>query len=217
MNRAPRSTRATLIDAELHQSEVITRLMASGDDDLGIRMARCQFERQNRQPGWPWRCRAAGCWSCRRTITRRWWRGFRIWLDGADTSLALIPFDDDPIAGTPKLRKGLRDVRDRAARQHRHWQSVALSGFASEDHLLVLMQHAHIDRRTVQVVLARRWPDVVLGDVGDAEPSAWMAVDDAVALARRRRGVEPIRVIIPAQMAAASLQKRWDEPMPFVF
>ena len=146
MTRASCSTRATLLDAELHQSAVIDTLVASGDDDLAIRLARCQFERQHRQPGWPWRCHMPGCWACRRTVVRRWWRGFRLWLDDPATSLVVIPLDGDPITAIRKVRKSLRDVRDRAACHRRHWRSVAMAGLVSENCVMLLVQHAGINR-----------------------------------------------------------------------
>jgi len=215
--RARRSTCAILLDAERHQSVVINTLVASGDVDLAIRLARCQYERQNRQPGWPWQCRLSGCWACRRATTRRWWRGFRLWLDDADTSLAIVPLHGDPIIAIRKLRKGLRDVRDRATRRDRHWQSVAMAGVLSDDHLLLLAQHAGITRAATWSMLERRWPDVALGDVDHTEPSAWLTVKDAAALARRRRGIEPIRVVVAAQ-GTVTPERQWDDqPMPMAF
>lgn len=217
MERAPRSSGVTLTDAERHQSEVISALLASGHLDLAARLARCQYERRHRQPGWPWRCHLAGCWACRCAIMRRWWRGFWQWLGGPHTSLAAIPLDGgSAIAAAPKLRRGLRDVRDRAARQHCQWRSVAMAGLVTGDRVLLLVKHGGISRATVWSACERRWPDAVLGDVGDAVPSPVMSAENA-ALAQRCRGVEPIRIVIPAQrIAAASLDHR-DEPMPVVF
>lgn len=217
MARAPRSTRAMLLDAERDQSAVIDALVASGDVDLAIRLARCQFERKNRQAGWPWQCRSSGCWACRRATTRQWWRGFRIWLDDATTSLAAIPLNGDPMIAIRKHRKSLRDVRDRAAQRDRHWKSVAMGGMFNGDHLLLLIQHAGINHAAVWSMLEPRWPDVMLGDIANAEPSAWLTVEDAAALARRRRGVEPIRIVVAAQVAVTPLECRWDDqPMPML-
>jgi hypothetical protein len=215
--RAPRSTKAFLADVEDHQSAVIDVLVASGDIDLAIRLARCQYERQNRHAGWPWRCLMPGCWACRRVVVRRWWRGFRLWLGDPATSLALVPLDGDRITANRKLRKGLRDVRDRAARHRRHWRSVAMAGLVSEDCVMLLVQHAGITRAATRSMLERRWPGIMLSDVGNAEPSAWMTVEHAVALARRRRAIEPIRVAVPPQMVTTNLREQWDEPMPMVF
>jgi len=155
VTRASRSTRATLLDAELHQSAVIDTLVASGNDDLAIRLARCQFERQHRQPGWPWRCHMPGCWACRRTVVRRRWRGFRLRLDDAATSLAVIPLGTDSITAARKLRKSSRDVRDRAARHRRHWRSVAMAGVGERE-----LRHA-------ARAACRHYPR---GNLVDAEP-----------------------------------------------
>jgi len=218
VNRAPRSTRAILLDAELHQSAVIDTLVLNGDDDLAIQLTRCQYERQNRRPGWPWQCRLSGCWACRRATTRRWWRGFRLWLDDVTTSLAIILLNGDPIIAIRKLRRALRDVRDRAARRDLRWRGVALAGVLSNDHLLLLVQHAGIIRAATWSMLEPRWPDVVLGDVNDTEPSTWLTVKDAAALARRRRGIEPIRVVVAAQGTVTPLKCRWDDQaMPMLF
>ncbi len=217
MARALRSTRAALLEAELHQSAVIDTLVASGDVDLAIRLARCQFERQHRVEGWPWQCRSSACWACGRATTRRWWRGFWIWLEDADTSIATIPLNGDPMTAIRTLRKGLRDVRDRAARRDRRWQGVAMAGMFNGDHLLLLIKHVGITRAATWSMLERRWPDIALGDIAKAEPSAWLTIKDAAALARRRRGVEPIRVTVPAQMIVSTLREQWDEPMPMIF
>jgi hypothetical protein len=64
-------------------------------------------------------------------------------------------------------------------------------------------------------VLERRWPKVGLCDPGDIEPSALMSAEDAASLARRRRGIEPLRVIVMPQVAAAT--NPWDEAMPMLF
>lgn len=215
LGRAPRLTRRELTCAEVHQTEVIVALTATGDDAIARRLRRCQDDRQQRQTGWPWRCHSPGCWSCRRAMMRRWWRGFRLWLADGDLSLAMIPARGDPGAGIRKLRKGLRDVRDRAARQDRRWAAVGMAGLASDAVATVLVQHCGIDRAEVWARLTRRWPDVVLIDPGDITPgSERMTVEHAAALARRRRGVEPLRIIVPPQRVA--LSGEYDAPMPLV-
>jgi hypothetical protein len=55
----------------------------------------------------------------------------------------------------------------------------------------------------VAAVLEARWTDASVGDVGAAEPSWQMATDDAAELARVHRGVEPLRIVVPPQRAAA--------------
>ena len=60
---------------------------------------------------------------------------------------------------------------------------------------LVLISHEGVDRRELLDVLSRRWPDVVLKDLEQEEPAWTMTPDDAADLGRRRRGVEPLRII----------------------
>jgi hypothetical protein len=122
----------------------------------------------------------------------RWWRGFRIWLVGTEISLAIIALNGDPITATRRLRKGLRDVRDRAARHDHRWAAVAMAGLTDEGRALILIQHAGITRDELWTRFERRWPAVIVVDRGDATPSSRMTVDAAAALARRRRGIEPI-------------------------
>ena len=64
---------------------------------------------------------------------------------------------------------------------------------------LVLISHQGVDRREVLDVLRRRWPDVVLKDLEQEEPAWAMTPDDAAELGRRRRGVEPLRIVVMPQ------------------
>jgi hypothetical protein len=68
----------------------------------------------------------------------------------------------------------------------------------------------------VWTILEHRWPTIVLSNSGDTEPVFDLSVDHAAALARRRRGVEPIRVVV-GQMAAAPSGRAWDAPVPMLF
>lgn len=215
LNRTPRSTRSTLIHNETCQSGVIASLAASGYLYLAARLARCQYDRQHRQTGFPWRCRSAGCWACRRTVCRRWWTLFEYWLAGPEVSLATIPLIGNPIVAVRKLRKALRDVRDRAARDDPRWQQVAFGGMLGGDHMLMLIQHSGISREDVWSMLERRWSDVMITDPDGTVP---FSMDENLAehLARCRRGIEPIRIVIPRQ-AGAIMEDEWDQPMPFIF
>jgi hypothetical protein len=69
---------------------------------------------------------------------------------------------------------------------------------------LILIDHPGIDRDEVWSVFERRWPKVVMRVVGDIQPSSRMTVEDAAALARCRRGIEPIRIVILPQVAATA-------------
>lgn len=128
----------------------------------------------------------------------------------------IIPLIGDPIVAVRKLRKGLRDVRDRAARDDPRWQQVAFGGMLDGDRMLVLVQHAGISRGDVWRMLERRWSDVMITDPDGTVPFC-MDRNLAEHLAQCRRGVESIRIIIRTQQAGALAQDEWDQPMPFVF
>ena len=87
----------------------------------------------------------------------------------------------------------------------------------SGEHLLLLVHHAGIERRTLGEALRKRWPDVVVTSADRTYPSWDMTVDDAVTLGLCRRGVAPLRVVIPAQRVATEAEVGWDQPMPMVF
>jgi hypothetical protein len=64
---------------------------------------------------------------------------------------------------------------------------------------LVLIAHQGVDRREVLDVLSRRWPDVVVKEPEQEEPTWLMTAYDAVELGSRRRGAEPLRVLVMPQ------------------
>ena len=217
MRRAPRSTYTELALAEAEQEQVIDAVRATGHLYLADRLNRCQQARLNRQPQtWPWRCHSAGCWACRRTQGRQWWRGVCGWISGADSSLVTMPTTGGVLASTQRLRKGLRDVRDRAARTDPLWRAVAMGGLSNSDRALLLVGHPGIDRFDLWTMLKGRWPEVAVTAVVSIEPSFLLTVEDATTLAVRRRGLEPGRVVVPAQRPLES-DGDWDEPMPMLF
>ena len=63
----------------------------------------------------------------------------------------------------------------------------------------ILVEHEGVDRREVLMVLRRRWPELVLKNLDNEVPTATMLVDDAADLARFRRGVEPLRIVVLPQ------------------
>src|ERR1700733_10230719 len=100
-----------------------------------------------------------------RPMIRSWWNGMCQWTAAATTSLAIIPLHSS--AGLPdavrRLRRGLRDVRDRMARRNRRWREVCCAGMASGDGTaLVMVTHDGVGRHEVEDVLRRRWPEVVV-------------------------------------------------------
>jgi hypothetical protein len=77
---------------------------------------------------------------------------------------------------------------------------VSYAGLMGGDHkALVLISHQGVDRREVQDVLCGRWPDAVVKDLAQEEPAWVMTAYDAADLGSRRRGVEPLRVLVMPQ------------------
>ena len=204
-------------EARAAQAQIISALRESGDLHIADRLARCMEARGARRQGggWPWTCRSSGCAWCGGTLARRWWRGLARWAmeDGtAPVSLAIVPLHHR--AGglrisVARLRRALRDVRDRAARRRTAWGGVAIAGMATGDGTaFVLVRHPGITRHEVAAVLGRRWPAAVVREIGAAEPSWSMSVEDAAELARARRGVEPLRIVVLPQRAANTGERR---------
>lgn len=99
-----------------------------------------------------------------------------------------------------RLRRGLRDVRDRMVRSQRRWRTVCFAGMVCGDRTgLVLVIHEGIDRREVDDVLRSRWLEVVLKDLEGEQPATAMSLSDAADLGRCHRGVEPLRIVIMPQ------------------
>jgi hypothetical protein len=136
-------------------------------------------------------------------MIRSWWYGMRQWTAEATAwSLAIIPLHFS--AGLPdavrRLRRGLRDFRDRMARRKSLWREVCCAGIAGGDRMaLVMITHERINRQEVQDVLHHRWPEVVVKSLEQEEPAWAMTADDAADLGRCRRGIEPLRVVIMPQ------------------
>ena len=102
---------------------------------------------------------------------------------------------------------------------HDPWRTVSFAGIIGGDHTaLVMVSQQGVDRREMLDVLSWRWPDVVLKDLEHEEPTWKMTPDDAAELGRRRRGVEPLRILVMPQkitrvtVAPAAMI----EPMPVV-
>jgi hypothetical protein len=92
---------------------------------------------------------------------------------------------------------------------------VSCAGLMGGDHkALVLIAHQGIDRREVADVLRRRWPDVVLKDLADEAPVWEMTAQDAADLGGRRRGVEPLRVLVMPQKITRVTVAPIIEPLP---
>jgi hypothetical protein len=186
------------------QEEAIAALRAIGEPDIADRLECCAAVRRERRhgDGWPRTCRSAACMWCRQPMMRGWWYGMCQWTAEATSSLAIIPFHMS--VGLPdaarQLRRALRDVRDRTARRRQGWRDVSCAGLIGGDRLaLILVTHDGIDRREVEAVLHRRWPDLVMKSLEQEEPTWAMSPADAADLGRCRRGIEPLRIVVMPQ------------------
>jgi hypothetical protein len=74
------------------QQQIIAALREIDDLDLADRLERCMQARQDRHygDGWPYSCRSAACFWCRRAMIRGWWFGMREWSSATASSLAII-------------------------------------------------------------------------------------------------------------------------------
>jgi hypothetical protein len=224
----PVTTRRQMAELATMQERVIDALRASGDTHVANRLERCMRARLGRRSddGRPWTCRSPGCVWCGKTLMRRWWLGIERWVaeNGTPVSIAVLPCPH--AAGqlrtaVARLRRACRDIRDRTARRCARWGGVAVAGMVSGDGTaLILVRHPGITRCEVADILYRRWPDAAVADVGSVSPSWRMSVEDAAEIARARRGVEPLRVIILAQRVhqrqGCPHQHFCAEPMPVV-
>ena len=105
------------------------------------------------------------------------------------------------------------------ARRRRQWRTVAVAGLMDGDHkALIIVTHQGVDRREVLEVLCRRWPSIVLKDLESEEPVWAMTADDAAELGSRRRGAEPLRVLVLPQKITRVIVAPVPEiePMPVV-
>ena len=149
----------------------------------------------------------------------KWWQAIETWLPGPDVSHLTIPFDDDPVEAVRKIRRGLRDVRDRIGRERNPaWRQVAFGGFLNGATVLVRVHHPGIHSVRLWPTLKTRWPEIVVRDVSAVCLDPNVSIDVAADLARRRRGIEPIRIIVPSQVQRKNFQDDAHvEPMPFLF
>jgi hypothetical protein len=94
---------------------------------------------------------------------------------------------------------------------------VSFAGLMGGDHrALVLISHQGVDRHEVLSVLRQRWPNVVVKDLALEEPAWAMSADDAADLGSRRRGAEPLRVVVMPQRVLHVAATPIIEGMPVV-
>jgi hypothetical protein len=79
---------------------------------------------------------------------------------------------------------------------------------------MVMISHQGVDRREVAEVLGRRWPSVVVKDLAQEEPVWEMTAYDAADLGSRRRGAEPLRVLVMPQKITRVTVAPIIEPLP---
>lgn len=143
-------------------------------------------------------------------------------------SLAILPLRYRPSTLRPairRLRRALRDIRDRRARRHHRWRLVEVAGMAHGDgRAALLIRHEGVGRGQIVEVLRRHWPDAQVTDITTLFPVWNLGIDDAVELARAKRGVEPLRIVVMGQGRDANLDLLMAtarggtvEPMPAVF
>ncbi len=201
------------------QQQVIAVLHEIGEPDLAVRLERCMTARRDRRGDdcSPFTCRSAACVWCRPPMIRSWWLGMCRWSAEAASSLAIMRIDSS--AGLPdavrRLRRGLRDVRDRMVRRSGRWRDVCCTGMAGGDGTaLVMITHEGIDRHEVEAVLRRRWSDLVIKELEQEAPTVAMSPSDAADLGRCRRGVEPLRIVVMPQQERQVASPIIVEPMP---
>src|SRR3954471_4758539 len=115
------------------QREIIQALRAGDETRVADRLERCMLVRltRRRDGGWPWTCGSAGCRWCGPAQSRRWWLGIERWAiaSGDPISLTVVPLQVGPNGirrAVARLRRLLRDMRDRTGRQRRHWRHTAI-------------------------------------------------------------------------------------------
>ena len=216
------TTQHEMAMAYIAQQEVIDVLRSIDDLALVERLDRCMTAHQQRHngSGWPFSCRSVACIWCRRSMIRGWWHGMCHWsAEATMSSLVIIPIDCSPELpdAVRRLRRSLRDVRDRTARRRRRWREVGFVGMIGGDHTaMVMISHDGVDRREVLDVLRRRWPDVIVTGLEQAAPTSARAAEVAADLGRRRRGVEPLRVVVMPQQVQRVTVAPVIEPMPMI-
>jgi hypothetical protein len=148
--------------------------------------------------------------------------------DAAAISLPILPLPHQPgglRAAVLRLRRLLRDTRDRQARRSRPWRAVAVAGMAQgDDKVMLLIRHAGIGEAEIVELLRMHWPGAQVTDITRVPPVWNLGIEDAVELARAKRGVEPLRIVVMRQGRDADLDRLMVtarsgtvEPMPALF
>jgi hypothetical protein len=204
------------------QARIVAALEQAGERHVAARLRRCSEARRGRRydGGWPWTCRSVGCVWCRQPIIRGWWAGMLAWRSPHSLTLVTIPLTwqaGHMRSAVRRLRRALRDFRDRGARRSKRWRGVCLCGLVTGDGTaMVVVDRGAVDRGEFSYAVQRRWTDATVTDLTDEKPSAGMRITDAVELATWRRGAEPLRLVIPPQRDPVPRAMPIIEPMPIL-
>jgi hypothetical protein len=200
------TTDRQMAGAVLSQAMVVAALEQVGQTEVAARLRRCADARSGRRSndGWPWTCRSAGCLWCRRPLIRRWWAGIQAWCPPDGRTLVIIPVRYGPGGlrfAVQRLRRGLRDLRDRRAQRSHAWRQVCFAGLLTGGGMAMVLvdRGRRVDRAELSAAIRRRWPDATVTDLMNEVPSMAVTLADAVELASLRRGAEPLRIVVMPQ------------------
>ena len=211
-------------DSRYERQQQIIEMLRPTAPSTAVRLERCAAARAGRRRDkWPWTCRSAGCQWCGPRLAMRWWRGLEQWVLTSGDAASLIVFAAhsayDPVERARRLRRGLRDVRDRTAREDGRWRCVTFAGMVDAfGHAVIFVRHPGLRRDVIAARLSRRWPRLDAVEVGDVRPFTGLPANLAAALASARRGVEPLRIVVMPQRLRdqALVPSPEREPMPFI-
>jgi hypothetical protein len=89
---------------------------------------------------------------------------------------------------------------------------------------MLLVRHPGIGKTEPAEVFQRRWPEALVKDAVEMSLVWDLGIDDAVELARAKRGVEPLRIVVMGQGHGAGLDPLMAtagsgmmDPMPALF
>jgi len=186
--------------------DVILRLQMTESSELTHRIVRCQLMRRERggagHDGWPWRCRSGGCYACRRARVRSALAAATEWAAESGVAHSLIQIPMDHVDGeirlaVRRLRREVRRLRDRLAVRDSLWQRVEIGGIANSSTMDLLALHASMPRAQVAHRFSVRWPGARVTPLeSNWSADGFMSCEDAAALARARRGIEPLRLYV---------------------
>jgi hypothetical protein len=102
---------------------------------------------------------------------------------------------------------------------------IEIAGMAHGDgRATLLIRHEGVGRGEIVEVLRRHWPDAQVTEITKASLVWNLGIEDAVELARAKRGVEPLRIVVMGQGHGAGLDPLMAtagsgmmDPMPALF